>query len=319
MEPKIAADPLTAGGVIARPGEPRADQDLGGVEGAGGDHYGTCLNRLALPLRVEVLDPRRLEAAVALLEEDPLHRRLRPQIELADRGRVVDVGVHRALARVGWAALKAGPALHAVGVRVGLDRPNLRAQLAEAGGDCLHALGPVAPLSDAQIILHPLVVRCEVFHPKRSASLTEQTTRLVPFRELEVVGAKRHFGVERGGAADAAATEHRDPSSSAAVDHRHAKWPPEVLRGLGLPADEVSGGQVRAGLEQHHIPPPLCKLPGYHAPARTRADHNDVDLFAHPGTPMKLQSCLIRSARGKRKSISSQAPGPSAPGATKSL
>jgi hypothetical protein len=153
-------------------------------------------------------------------------------------------------------------------------------------GELPDALGPVGALADAEDLLDPLVVRAEVLDPERLAAVAEETARVVPLRELEVVGAEGDLRVHRRGPAHAAAAEHRHRSSGAAVDHRHPQGPPEVVRGLRLPADEVGGRQMGAGLEQHDPAAALRKLAGDHTAAGARSDDDDVDALAHPGIPM---------------------------------
>ena len=75
---------------------------------------------------------------------------------------------------------------------------------------------------------------------------------------------------------------------------------------------------MRAALEQQHVAAALGELARDDAAARARADHDDVEALAHP-MPRYDQSFARRVASGVLKSISSQAPAASAPGATKSL
>ena len=235
-------------------------------------------------LGVAVLDTGRFEA-VAVSEEDPLDGRIRPQVQLADRGGCMDVGVHRALARVGRAPLEAGPALHAVDVGVGVHGLELMAQLPEAGVDRADALGPVGSLADSEHALDALVVRAQRLRPKGLSVVAEQAGGVMPLVELEVVRAKGDLGIHRRRASDAAATEDRDDAARAAVDHRHAQGPPEVMGRLRLPADEVGGGQMGSGLEQDDLAVALRQLAGDHTAPGTRADHDDVAAFAHPAIP----------------------------------
>ena len=75
---------------------------------------------------------------------------------------------------------------------------------------------------------------------------------------------------------------------------------------------------MRPGLEQEHVPAALGELARDDAAAGARADHDDVEPVLH-AIPRYDQSLRRRVASGELKSISAQAPGPSLPGATKSL
>ena len=91
------------------------------------------------------------------------------------------------------------------------------------------------------------------------------------------------------------------------------------MAGPGLPAHELLGGVVPAGLEQQHRAAHRRQLARDDAATRARADDHDLETLAHAPIPMNDQSLAIRIASGEWKSISSYAPGPGAPGATKSL
>ena len=75
---------------------------------------------------------------------------------------------------------------------------------------------------------------------------------------------------------------------------------------------------MRADLEQEDVAAALRELAGDDAAARARADDDDVERVLH-ATPRYDQSLARRVASGELKSISAHAPGPSLPGATKSL
>ncbi len=77
---------------------------------------------------------------------------------------------------------------------------------------------------------------------------------------------------------------------------------------------------MRAGLQQEHAAPAVGELPGDDAATRARADDDHVEPLgpAHE-IPRYDQSLRRRVASGVEKSISSQAPRASTPGATKSL
>ena len=75
---------------------------------------------------------------------------------------------------------------------------------------------------------------------------------------------------------------------------------------------------MRAALEQEHVAPALRELAGDDTAARTRADDDHVEVVLH-AIPRYDQSFARRVACGELKSISAHAPGPSLPGATKSL
>ena len=65
--------------------------------------------------------------------------------------------------------------------------------------------------------------------------------------------AQRHLGVDRGAAANAAPADQDDrPEARIARREREPERPPEVVGGPGLPAHELLGRVVPAGLEQQH-------------------------------------------------------------------
>ena len=86
-----------------------------------------------------------------------------------------------------------------------------------------------------------------------------------------------------------------------------------------LPAHEVGGRLVRPGFEQQHFGAGVGELARDDPAAGARPDHDHVEVLTHSATPRYDQSLSSRAASGGAKSISSQAPGPGAPGATKSL
>ena len=75
---------------------------------------------------------------------------------------------------------------------------------------------------------------------------------------------------------------------------------------------------MRPELEQEDVAAALRELARDHAAARARAHDDDVERRLH-AIPMYDQSLSRRVASGELKSISAHAPGPSFPGATKSL
>ena len=187
----------------------------------------------------------------------------------------------------------------------------------EARLDRVHALAPVAPLANTEHALDPFEVRIEISPRERLAALVGQPGETVPLRNVPLVGAQGDLGVDRGRAADAAPREERE--HLAARERCQAKRPEEVVRGLRLPAREIRRREMRACLEQHHIAATLRELARDHATAGTRADDDDVDSRVYHAIPIHDQSFARRVASGELKSISDQAPGPSASGATKSL
>ena len=231
--------------------------------------------------------------------------------------RVVDVRVLRRLAGVGRAALEARAAAHAVAVRVGVDGLELGAERAEPGLDRVDALRPVGPLPHAEDLLDPVVVRERGRTAvKGSPPLVRQASRVLPLCDVALVGAERDLGVDRRRPADAAAGEEGE---HLAVRKRgQPQGPEEVVRRLRLPADEVRGREVGPGLEQEHVAAALGELACDHAAASAGADHDDVEGVSH-AIPRYDQSLARRVASGELKSISAHAPGPSLPGATKSL
>ena len=75
---------------------------------------------------------------------------------------------------------------------------------------------------------------------------------------------------------------------------------------------------MRAELEQQHVAAAPGELTRDDTATGARAHHDDVELFLH-AIPRNDQSLARRVASGELKSISAHAPGPSLPGATKSL
>ena len=75
---------------------------------------------------------------------------------------------------------------------------------------------------------------------------------------------------------------------------------------------------MRTRLQQEHVLAALRELARDHAAACAGPDHDHVEPVLHE-TPSHDQSLRSRCATGGAKSISSQALGPSFPGATKSL
>ena len=139
----------------------------------------------------------------------------------------------------------------------------------------------------------------------------------MPLRDIPLVRPKGDLRVDRRRPPDAAAREESD--DLAVRERREAERPEEVVCRLRLPAREVVGREMRADLEQQHVPPALRELPGDDAATGARAHDDDVEavLQAHE-IPRYDQSFARRVAWGELKSISAQAPGPSFPGATKS-
>ena len=207
------------------------------------------------------------------------------------------------------------PQRHAVRVRVRAHGLELGAERAEARLERVDALPPVRALAHAEPRLDPVVVRIEVGGGERRAVLFRQPGRRLPLGDVPVVRAQRDLRVDRRRAADAAAGEERDEPCLAR--RREPERPPHVVRRLRLPAREVGGRQVRAGLEQEHVAAPLGELAGDDASARARADDDDLE-GSFIATPRYDQSFASRVASGELKSISVQAPGPGLPGATKS-
>ena len=231
----------------------------------------------------------------------------------------MDVDVQRPLAGVRRTALQAGAATHAVRVGVGVDGLERRAERCEAGLDGPHALLPVGPLADPEGLLDALDVWQQVTLTEGLAAATQQAARRVPLRIVLGVGAQTDLRVDRRPAADAAPAKEGDGLTLVRRRNRLGDRPPEVAVRLCLPAHEVGCTAVLADLKQQHAATALCKLAGDQAAAGARTDHDDLEVLGYCATPMNDQSFLTRSASGKEKSISDQAPGPGAPGATKSL
>ena len=84
----------------------------------------------------------------------------------------------------------------------------------------------------------------------------------------------------------------------------------ERLRRYGL-IDPLRVSAVEAGACPHTVI--------REDPTLNIAAGDDLEALGYCPTPMNDQSFLTRSASGNEKSISDQAPGPAAPGATKSL
>ena len=183
----------------------------------------------------------------------------------------------------------------------------------------MDALLPVGALTHTEARLDPVVVRVEVGGAEGAPAGPDDPACGVPLGVVVVGDAKRDLRVHRRRAADAAGTEERDDAAGAPVDRREADRPPEVVVRLRLPAGEVGGRAVRAALEEQDRAAAIGELAGDHATARARADDDDVEALAHPTIPRYDQSFASRVASGVLKSISSQAPVASTPGATKSL
>src|SRR5689334_14177645 len=142
----------------------------------------------------------------------------------------------------------------------------------------------------------------------------------MPLVELAPARAQRHLGVDRGAPADAAPADQDHGTEARIADReREPQRPPEIVGRAGLPANELLGQMMAAGLEQQHRSSPRRKLARNDAAAGARAHDDDFEALVHPSTPMYDQSFAIRIARGEWKSISSYALGPLAPGAMKSL
>ena len=75
---------------------------------------------------------------------------------------------------------------------------------------------------------------------------------------------------------------------------------------------------MRAAFEEEHVAAALGELTCDDTPSRARPDDHDVESVFH-AIPRYDQSFARRVASGELKSISAHAPGPSRPGATKSL
>ena len=127
----------------------------------------------------------------------------------------------------------------------------------------------------------------------------------MPFGDVVLVCPQRHLRVDRRRPADTAAGEERD--GVAVREEAEADRPPELVGRLRLPAVEVDRGQVRAGLEQQDVAAALGELPGDHAAARARPDHDHVEPVIH-AMPRQDQSLRRRRAAGGSKPISAQAP-----------
>ena len=265
VEAEIPADVPTAG---ARR-QAGAEEELWRVQRPGGDDDRSGVDAPELAVAIHVLDPSRL----AVLDHDALHPSVGAEVEPPGRQGVGDVGVHRRLARVRGTALEARPAPRAVRVRVRAHGLKPGAEAAEGGLDGAHALAPVAALANAEPLLDPVVVRLEV---------DVEAARLLPFRVVLLVRAKRDLRVDRGGAADAATGDQTDCAAGAAVDEREADRPPEVVGRLRLPASEVGCGLVGPELEQRHAAAALRELARHDAAARARAHHDDVEHVSHP-------------------------------------
>ena len=111
----------------------------------------------------------------------------------------------------------------------------------------------------------------------------------------------------------------RNATTSPLGKRREAQRPPDVVIRFRLPAREVGSGAVRPAFEQQHVATALGELacdrrrPRRPSRRRRRRTRSFID------DPRYDQSLFRRVASGELKSISAQAPGPSMPGATKSL
>ena len=101
----------------------------------------------------------------------------------------------------------------------------------------------------------------------------------MPLGDVALVGAQGHLRVDRRRAAHAASGEKRD--DVAVGERRQAQRPPDVVVRVSLPAHEVRGGAVGAGLEQQDIAATLGELAGDDAATGARSHHDDVEPVLH--------------------------------------
>ena len=241
------------------------------------------------------LDARR----AAALDDDAIDRRVRAHLEQPSRPRVGDVRVPRGLAGVRRAALQARAAVHAVAVRVRGHRLELVAERLEPPLERVDALLPVVPLADAEPLLDPGVVRLEVGDRERPRAVRGEPGLGVPLGDVLLVRAQRDLRVDRRRPADAAAGEERD---DVAVGERpEAERPPERVVRLRLPAVEVDRGQVRAGLEQEHVPAARGELAGDDPAAGPRADHHDIDALTRAATTSPCSAVARPAGRSRSR------------------
>ena len=166
-------------------------------------------------------------------------------------------------------------------------------------------------LADAEPLLDLRVVRLEIGDGERPRAVRGQPGLGMPLGDVPLVRPQRDLRVDRRRPADTAAGEERD---DVAVRQRpEAERPPERVVRLRLPAVEVDRGQVRAGLEQEHVPAARRELAGDDTAASPRPHDDDVSYASSHD-----QSLRNRRAAGGSKSISAQAPWASRPGSTKS-
>jgi hypothetical protein len=158
-------------------------------------------------------------------------------------------------------------------------RLELGVEGAEARLEGVDAALPVAALAHPEGALDPVVMGCKV------VGAEAQSPGRLPLGEVSLVGAQRDLGVDRRGAADAAPGDDPDRAAGAAVDHRLAKRPPDAVGRLGLPAGEVRGRAVRAGLQQHDPAAALGELARDHPTPGAGADDGDVEALAHAPIP----------------------------------
>ena len=311
MKPEVAADQPAARALR----QTRSQQELWRVERPRCDDHGPRLHANSSSILVDVLN----SSGLAVLDHDALDVRPCAQLEAARRPGIMDVGVERRLAGVRRATLQARATAHAVRVGVRAHGLEVRPERTEALLDRVNALLPVGALTHTEARLDPVVVRVEVGGAERAPARPHDPTRGVPLGVVVVGDAKRDLRVHRCRTADAARTEKRNDSPGATVNRGEADRPPEVVVRLRLPAGEVGRRTVRAALEEQDRAPAIGELACDDAATGARSHDDDVEALAHPTIPRYDQSFLRRVASGVLKSISSQAPVASTPGATKSL
>ena len=160
--------------------------------------------------------------------------------------------------------------------------------------------------------------RVEVAAPRWLAA---RPTGGVPLVELALGRAQRHLGVDRGAAADAAPADQRHGAEPRVARRRTRTG--AATRSRGRPGPPSARSLRRCGARRPRAAarcgPAPASSPATTPPPAPEPTTTTSKRSLTPAIPRNDQSLAIRIASGEWKSISSYAPGPGAPGATKSL
>ena len=101
----------------------------------------------------------------------------------------------------------------------------------------------------------------------------------MPFRDVALVYPERDLRVDGRRPADATAGKEGERLS--VLQLREPERPPQLVRGLCLPAGEVLRLSVRSDLEEQHVASPLRELAGDDTAPGARPDDHDVVGVPH--------------------------------------